>query len=62
MEVVDYEYLSGAQGEEVIKEISVASGNVLETFGFLPLLHGPHGSDQNGISWDDGIIAYSSLF
>ena len=35
--VIDYEYLSGALGEEVIKEVSVASENVLETFHFLTL-------------------------
>jgi len=34
--VIDYEYLSGAHGEEVIKEVSVASENVLEAFRFLP--------------------------
>jgi hypothetical protein len=37
MEVIDYEYLSGSLSEEVIKEVSVASENVLETFRFLPL-------------------------
>jgi len=61
--VIDYEYLSGAHGEEVIKEVSVASENVLETFRFLPPYSmDPHGSDQSGITWDVGIIAYSSLF
>jgi len=34
--VIDYEYLSGAHSEEVIKEVCVASENVLETFRFLP--------------------------
>ena len=58
--VIDYEYLPGAHGEEVIKEVSVASENVLETFRFLtPYSMGPHGYDQSGISRDDGIIAYS---
>jgi hypothetical protein len=47
--VIDYEYLSGAHGEEVIKEVSVPSENVIETFLFLPLLQGPHGSDSFGI-------------
>ena len=34
--VIDYEYLSGAHGEDVIKELTVASEKVLETFRFLP--------------------------
>jgi len=38
--VIDYEFLSGALDEEVIKDVSVASENILETFRFLPL-HGP---------------------
>jgi len=38
--VINYKHLSGAHGEEVIKEDSVASENVFETFCFLPLLHG----------------------
>jgi len=46
-----------------MKDVSVASENVLDTFRFLPPYSmNPHGSDQSGISWDDGIIAYSSLF
>jgi hypothetical protein len=34
--VIYYEYLSGAHGEKVIKKVSVASENVLETVRFLP--------------------------
>jgi len=34
------------------------SEDVQDTFRFLP----PHSSEQNGIFWDDGSIAYSSLF
>jgi len=34
--VIDYEYLSGTHGKEVIKELSVASKDVQETFHFLP--------------------------
>jgi hypothetical protein len=33
--VIDYEYLSWAHDEEVIKEVSVAAENVLETYCFL---------------------------
>jgi len=34
--VIDYEYLLGTHGEEVMKELSVASTDVRETFRFLP--------------------------
>ena len=34
--VFDYEYLSGAHDKAVIKEVSVAAENVLETYRFLP--------------------------
>ena len=37
--VIDYEYLTGAHGEEVIKQLSVASENVHEKFRFLPQHH-----------------------
>jgi len=37
---IDYEYLSGAHGEEVIKDLSVAADNVLETSFSTSLLHG----------------------
>jgi hypothetical protein len=61
--VIIYEYLSGAHGEEVIEEVSVSSENVRETFLFLPpYAMVAHSNDQNGLSWDDGIIAYKSLF
>jgi hypothetical protein len=60
--VIDYEYLSGAHGEEVIKEVSVASETVLDTFRFLPPYPmDAHSSENSGISWDDGFIAYTAL-
>ena len=37
--VIDYEYLSGAHGEAVLEEVSVAAENVIDTFRFYPLLH-----------------------
>jgi hypothetical protein len=37
--VIDYEVLFGTHFEEVIKEVSVASKDVHETFRFLPLHH-----------------------
>jgi hypothetical protein len=61
--VIDYEYLTGARGEEVHNEVSVASENVIDTFQFLPLYSmNPHSSERSGLSWDDGIIPYSSIF
>jgi hypothetical protein len=63
MEVVmDYEYLTGARGEEVPKEVSVASENVIDTFRFLtPYSMNPHSSESSSLSWDDGFIPYSSI-
>jgi hypothetical protein len=34
--VIDYEYLTGARGEEVPKEIAVVSENSIESFCFFP--------------------------
>jgi hypothetical protein len=33
--VIDYEYLTGARGEEVPKEVAVSSENSIEKFLFL---------------------------
>jgi hypothetical protein len=60
--VIDYEHLTRARNEKVPKEIAAASENSIETFRFLPLLHEPHFSTTSGLSWDDGIISYLSLF
>jgi hypothetical protein len=35
--VLDYEYLTGARGEEVPKEIAIASVDSIKSFRFLPL-------------------------
>ena len=63
MEVVfDYEYLRGAQEEIVIKELSVAAKDVLQAVHFrnpYPMI--PHGSEGNGVNWDDGIVPYNML-
>jgi hypothetical protein len=61
-DVIYYETLTGAHGEDVIKEVSVAGKNVLDTFLFLP----PYSmvkrsSESSGLSWDDGNISFSSL-
>jgi hypothetical protein len=34
--VIDYEYMTGARGEELPKEVSVASENTIDAFRFLP--------------------------
>ena len=61
--VIDYEYLLGTHGEEVIKELFVASTDVRETLRFLPPYRmDPHSNDQNGLCWDNESIAYGSLF
>jgi len=60
--VIDYEYLKGAKGETVVKELSVAANDVLQTFHFRsPYPMSPHGSEENGLNWDDGIVPYNLL-
>jgi L-ribulose-5-phosphate 3-epimerase UlaE len=61
--VIDYEFLTGAQGEEIIKELSVAGENVIETFHFKSPYHmSPHSSPENGLSWDDGLVEFVELY
>jgi len=56
--VIDYEYLLGTHGEEVIKELSVSYTDVRDTFRFLPPYRmDPHSKDQNGLCRDDGSTA-----
>jgi hypothetical protein len=58
--VIDYEYLKGAKGETVVKELSVTAKDVLHTFQFKnPYPLNPHGSEENGLNWDDGIVPYN---
>ena len=60
--VVDYEFLKGTQNEVIVKELSIAAKNVLHTFHFRsPYTMHPHGSAENGLNWDDGIIPYNHL-
>jgi len=60
--VIDYEALRGRQNEEVVKEVSVAGENVIETFHFKPpYTMTAHGSDKNGLSWSDGQLDYEKL-
>jgi len=45
--VIDYEALRGRQNEEVVKEVSVAAENVIETFHFKsPYTMTVHGYDK----------------
>jgi len=60
--VIDYEYLSGARGEEVLKEVSVAAEKSSIHSVFTPLLHESHSSPTSGLCWEVGLIPYSSLF
>jgi len=62
--VFDYEYLSGAHDKAVIKEVSVAAENVLETYRFLPPPYPmeAYGSAYSGLNWADVNIAYGALF
>ena len=60
--VIDYEVLRGRQNEEVVKEVSVAAENVVETFYFKsPYTMTGHGSEKNGLLWSDGQLDYDKL-
>jgi hypothetical protein len=59
--VIDYEVLRGRQNE-VVKEVSVADENVIETFHFKSPYHmTAHGCEKNGLSWADGQLDYDKL-
>ena len=63
MVVVDFEQLSGTQNETVVKELSIPSMNVLETFKFqCQYAMRPHGDSENGLNWEDGHIPYIQLY
>ena len=60
--VIDYEFLRGNQDEVIVKELSLAAKNIIHTFHFQsPYGMTPHGSDENGLNWDDGHIPYRQL-
>ena len=60
--VIDFEYLRRCQNEIVVKEVCVAGENVRDLFRFESPYHmAPHGSDVNGLNWDDGHIQYHKL-
>ena len=59
---IDFEVLHGRQNEEVVKKVSVAAENVIQTFHFKPpYTMTAHGSDKNGLSWSDGQLDYEKL-
>ena len=59
--VIDNEVLRGRQNE-VVKEVSVAAENVIETFHLKsPYSMTAHGSDKNGLSWGNGQLDYKKL-
>jgi len=61
--VIDFEFLKGRQCEIVVKELSVAANNINDSFRFkIPYIMTSHGSDENGLNWEDGHIAYHDLY
>ena len=58
-----FRIFEGRQNEIVVKELSVATANVSETFRFKSTYIMPsHGSDGNGLNREDGHIAYHELY
>ena len=61
--VIDFEFLKGCLGEIVVKELSVAANNIIVSFRFKsPYTMTSHGSEENGLNWEDGHIAYHDLY
>jgi hypothetical protein len=61
--VIDYESLKGQHDETVVKELSLAADDVIQTWHFTsPYAKHNHGSLENGLNWDDGFIPYDQLF
>jgi len=60
--VIEFEVLHCRHNEEIVKEVSVAAENVIETFHFkspYPMM--AQGSEENGLSWSDGQLVYDKL-
>jgi len=64
MEVlIDFEFLKVCEGEIVVKELCMAANNMIDSFRFKsPYTMTSHGSDENGLSWEDGHIAYHNMY
>jgi len=60
--VIDYEFLNWRQGLVLIKELSIAAQYVLHTIHFQSSYSmRPHGSEEKGLNWDDGIVPNDHL-
>ena len=60
--VIDLEYPKGCQNEMVVRKPSVAAKNVSDSFRFTSPYSIPHGSDENGLKWEDGHKAYHEMY
>ena len=61
--VIDFEFKRGRQNEIVFKELSVAAKNMVDSFRVRsPYRITSHSSDENGLNWEDGHIAYHDLY
>ena len=59
---IDMEFLSGIGPEPIVKKLALVSDGVIQTFLFkAPYPMHAHGSDENGLNWDDGHIPYDQL-
>ena len=57
------EFLPGIGPEPIIKELALVSDGVIQTFLFkAPYPMHAHGSEENGLNWDDGHIPYDQLY
>ena len=58
---IDIEFLK-VINQLVTKEVAVVSDGVVQTFLFRASYYmEPHGSEKNGLNWDDGYIPYDQL-
>jgi hypothetical protein len=57
-----FEYLKGRRDEIIVKELSIAAKDVIQTFHFQsPYEMEPHGSEASGLSMAHGHIPYYTL-
>jgi len=61
--VIDFVFLRGRQFEIVVKELSVATKNVADSFRFKsPNSMTSHKLKENGHNWVDGHVSYNDLY
>jgi len=59
---IDIKFLQGGN-ELIIKELAVVSDGFVQPFLFRASYHmEPHGSEENGLNWNDGFIPYDQVF